>query len=33
VRLRGEPALNTRFQLTQREVDLPELTCYFRVRD
>jgi exoribonuclease-2 len=33
VRLRGEPALNTRFQLTPREVDLPELTCYFRVRD
>lgn len=32
VRLRGEPELNSRFRLTPREVDLPELTCYFHVR-
>jgi len=33
VRLRGEPELNSRFWLTPREVDLPELSCYFRVSD
>lgn len=31
VRLRGDPELNSRVRLTPREVDLPELTCYFRV--
>ncbi len=31
VRLRGNPELNSRVRLTPREVDLPELTCYFRV--
>lgn len=33
VRLRGEPVLNSRVKLAPREVDLPDLTCYFRVRD
>ena len=33
VRLRGEPELNTRIRLAPREVDLPELNCYFSVRD
>jgi len=31
VRLRGDPALNSRVRLTPQEVDLPEQTCYFRV--
>lgn len=33
VRLRGEPELNSRLSLSPREVDLPELTCYFQVSD
>jgi len=33
VRLRGEMGLNARVRLMPREVDLPELTCYFRVGD
>lgn len=33
VRLRGDPVLNTRIRLTPREIDLPELTCYFRVQE
>jgi exoribonuclease-2 len=31
VRLRGDPELNARVRLTPREVDLPELSCYFQV--
>jgi len=31
VRLRGDSGLNSRVRLTPQEVDLPELTCYFRV--
>jgi exoribonuclease-2 len=31
VRLLAEPQLNSRVQLTPREVDLPGLTCYFQV--
>lgn len=33
VRLRGEPALNAPVRLKPREVDLPDLTCYFQVFD
>ncbi|MCB2261758.1 MAG: RNB domain-containing ribonuclease [Candidatus Thiosymbion ectosymbiont of Robbea hypermnestra] len=33
VRLRGDPALNSRVRLTPREIDLPELTCHFQVRE
>jgi exoribonuclease-2 len=33
IRLRGDPALNARVQLYPREVDLPDLSCYFRVRE
>jgi len=33
VRLRGNLELNSRVRLTPQEVDLPELTCYFRVRE
>jgi exoribonuclease-2 len=33
VRLRGDLELNTRVEVMPREVDLPELTCYFRVRE
>jgi exoribonuclease-2 len=33
VRLRGNPELNGKVRLSAREIDLPELTCYFRVRD
>jgi exoribonuclease-2 len=33
VRLRGEMGLNARVRLMPREVDHPELTCYFRVGD
>lgn len=33
VRLRGAPELNSRVWLTPQEVDLPELTCYFRVHE
>jgi len=33
VRLRGEQVLNARVKLAPREIDVPELTCYFRVRE
>jgi exoribonuclease-2 len=33
VRLRGAPELNARVLVSPREVDLPDLTCYFRVRE
>jgi exoribonuclease-2 len=33
IRLRSAPALNARVQLLPREIDLPDLICYFRVRD
>jgi len=33
VRLRGDPELNTRVRLIPREVDLPELSGYFQVRE
>jgi exoribonuclease-2 len=33
IRLRGDRALNERIRLSPREIDLPELGCYFRVRD
>jgi exoribonuclease-2 len=33
VRLRGDPELNARVQLLLREIDLPDLTCYFQVLD
>jgi exoribonuclease-2 len=33
VRLRGELELNARVRLMPREIDLPELACYFRVGD
>ena len=33
VRLRGDPALNSRVRLTPQKVDLPEQTCYFRVHE
>jgi len=33
VRLRGDPDLNSRVRLTPQEVDLPDLTCYFRVHE
>lgn len=33
VRLRAEAALNERVRLAPREVDLPELACWFRVRE
>jgi exoribonuclease-2 len=32
VRLGADPELNSRVQLAPREVDLPDLTCYFQVR-
>lgn len=31
VRLRGAPALNSVVELMPREIDLPDLTCFFRV--
>ncbi|WP_089724978.1 RNB domain-containing ribonuclease [Candidatus Thiosymbion oneisti] len=33
VRLRGDPELNSRVRLIPQEVDLPDLTCYFRVHE
>jgi len=33
VRLRGDPALNSRLRLTPREIDLPELTGHFHIRE
>lgn len=33
VRLRSVPELNATVELTPREVDLPDLSCYFRVRE
>jgi len=33
VRLRGDPELNTRVRLIPREVELPELSGYFQVRE
>jgi exoribonuclease-2 len=33
VRLRGNHGLNDRIRLSPREVDLPDLTCYFRARE
>ena len=33
VRPTGEPGLNDRLRLTPREIDLPDLDCYFRVKD
>jgi exoribonuclease-2 len=33
IRLRSDHSLNDRVQLTPREIDLPELACYFRVRE
>ena len=33
VRLRGDRSLNDEVRLSPREIDLPELTCYFRARD
>jgi exoribonuclease-2 len=33
VRLRAERPLNTRIDLSAREVDVPDLACYFRVRE
>lgn len=33
VRLRGDPALNSSVELMPREIDLPDLTCYFRVME
>jgi exoribonuclease-2 len=33
VRLRGDPALNARVRVSPREVDLPDLTCWFRVKE
>jgi exoribonuclease-2 len=33
VRLRSDPPLNSRVGLAAREIDVPELTCYFRVSE
>jgi exoribonuclease-2 len=33
IRLRGDRPLNDSVQLIPREIDLPELACYFRVRE
>jgi exoribonuclease-2 len=33
VRLRGDPPLNASVGLATREIDVPELTCYFRVSE
>ena len=33
VRPTGEPGLNDRLRLAPREIDLPDLDCYFRVKD
>ncbi len=33
VRLRGDPPLNASVGLAAREIDVPELTCYFRVSE
>jgi hypothetical protein len=33
VRLRGDRSLNDEVKLSAREIDLPELVCYFRVKD
>jgi exoribonuclease-2 len=33
VRMRGDPPLNTRVQVFPREVDLPDLACWFRVKE
>jgi len=33
VRLRGNPELNEEVRLSVREIDLPALSCYFRVRE
>ena len=33
VRLRGDAPLNARVRLSPREVDVPDSTCYFRVRE
>lgn len=33
VRLHGDPELNARVQLSAGEIDLPDLTCRFRVRE
>jgi len=33
VKLRGDPALNSRVRLMPQEIDLPEQTCYFRVHE
>lgn len=32
VRVQGEPALNSLLELAPREIDLPDLTCYFSAR-
>jgi exoribonuclease-2 len=31
VRIRGEAGLNDRIRLKPREIDIPDLSCYFRV--
>jgi exoribonuclease-2 len=33
VRLRGDPGLNGRVRVSPREVDLPDLTCTFRIKE
>jgi exoribonuclease-2 len=33
VRLKGDPPLNARVRLAPREIDLPDLACWFRVRE
>ena len=33
IRLRSPPELNASVELTLREIDLPDLSCYFRVRE
>jgi exoribonuclease-2 len=33
VRLKTDPPLNARVRLAPREIDLPDLTCWFRVRE
>jgi len=33
IRLRGDPQLNDHLRVAPREIDLPDLTCYFRVRE
>lgn len=33
LRLRGDPSLNARVQLTPREIELPDLSCYFKARE